>query len=244
MPLVIIAATKIEVDLIIDQLSRKRELAIQGKSFYTGFIENGLRAVISLCGVGKTNAAHGATLLIDRFKPDIVYNIGVAGSYPSSGLKIGDITIAEKEIYGDEGLITEDRKQKKTCFFTMDKLGLPLAVINGINYYNEYPMLIPEGFKVQSSKFKIKTGNFITVSSCTSTLKRAREMQESFGAICENMEGAAVAHICALSGIPVVEIRGISNIIKDRKAEPISKADIKKASENVQRFFLERICSI
>jgi len=30
------------------------------------------------------------------------------------------------------------------------------------------------------------------------------------------MEGAAVAHICSMYGIPVIEIRGISNIIEDR----------------------------
>jgi nucleoside phosphorylase len=55
------------------------------------------------------------------------------------------------------------------------------------------------------------------------------------------MEGAAIAHVCSLSGVPVAEIRGISNIIEDRTAAPLNKSDIVKAAENVQKFFLERL---
>ena len=42
----------------------------------------------------------------------------------------------------------------------------------------------------------------------------------SFGALCENMEGAAAAHLCALYGVDFVEVRAISNIAarRDRDA--------------------------
>jgi len=82
-------------------------------------------------------------------------------------------------------------------------------------------------------------GTFVTVSTCTGTLDKGREIGKRFNAVCENMEGAAIAQICGLSGIQVTEIRGISNIIEDRTAAPLNKADILKAAENVQRFFLE-----
>ncbi|GFP22067.1 futalosine hydrolase [Candidatus Hakubella thermalkaliphila] len=84
-----------------------------------------------------------------------------------------------------------------------------------------------------------ESGTFVTVSTSTGTSKRAREIERRFstsgGAICENMEGAAVAHVCTMYGIPMLEIRGISNIVEDRDK---SKWDIKKAAENCQKIML------
>jgi futalosine hydrolase len=218
----IIFSTEIEADMIIERLKRKENLSVQGKAFHTGILNN-TAAAVCICGIGKANAAHGAALLIERFKPDSIYNIGVAGAYPSSGLSIGDVVIAEKEIYGDEGLLAKDG------FHTMNEI-LSNAV------HDEFIMYIPEDLK----EFKNK-GNFATVSTCTGTMERGKEIEKRFNAICENMEGAAIAHVCTLSGIPVAEIRGISNIIEDRTVGSLNKADIVIAAENVQRFFLESI---
>lgn len=218
----IIASTQIEADLVIKQLSQKEAFSIQGKVFYKGMLGQNAEGIVSICGIGKANAAHGTALLIEKFKPKLVYIIGAGGAYPSAGLSIGDIVVAEKEIYGDEGLMA------KNGFFTIKEI---------FGYTeNDFPMFVPE--KLCNSIVK---GNFVTVSTCTGTLQRGRDIEKRFTAICENMEGAAIANICALSGIPVAEIRGISNIIGDRTAEPLNKADILKAAENAQKFFLERL---
>jgi len=81
----------------------------------------------------------------------------------------------------------------------------------------------------------------LTVSACTGTRKRAIELEHRFGAICENMEGAAIAHICTLYGVPVIEMRGISNIVEDRDR---SKWNITLAAENCQKAALECIRAI
>jgi futalosine hydrolase len=67
-------------------------------------------------------------------------------------------------------------------------------------------------------------------------LKRAKELEKKFHVICENMEGAAVAHVCISYGIPVVEIRGISNTVEDRD---MKKWDIRMAAENCQKVVKE-----
>ncbi len=226
----IIVSTQLEAGIIIRQLQKKKTLSIQGKAFYKGMLKHNIPIILSICGAGKTNAAHGTTLLLERFKPELVYVIGVAGAYPSSELNIGDIAIAEKEIYGDEGLAL------KSGLKTMDSIGLSLVSKGTVQYYNEFPMSIPAHLKGFA-----KEGTFVTVSACTGTLERGKEIKKRFNALCENMEGAAVAHICLINDTPVVEMRGISNIIQDRKAAPLKKSDILKASENVQQFFLTRI---
>lgn len=223
----IIASTNFEVELIASELSNKKNTLIYNKLFLTGYLWKKKKVVISICGIGKTNAANSATLLIEKYKPKIIFNIGVAGAYPSSNLKIGSIAIAEKEIYGDEGLIA------KGDFYTMDRLKLPLATINGIDYYNEFPMFIPKDLN------QIPRGNFVTVSSVTGIFRGAKKIEKRFNGICENMEGAAIAHIGLLAGIHITEIRGISNIIKDRRPGPLKKIYIQKASRNCQKFLMD-----
>ncbi|MCL5238507.1 MAG: futalosine hydrolase [Nitrospirae bacterium] len=226
----IVISTELEAGIILEQLAGRKLSSIQHKAFHSGALGGGPQAAVCICGVGKTNAAHGTTLLLERFRPGLVYSLGVAGAYPSSGLDIGDIAVAEKEIYGDEGLAPGGE------FHTMDAIRLPLFSGGGIAYYNEFPLLVPEKIK----NFKAR-GNFITVSACSGTLERGREIERRFRALCENMEGAAIAHICTLNGTPVVEIRGISNVIADRTAAPLNRQHIITAAGNVQRFFLEEV---
>src|SRR5208283_5128570 len=134
----IIVSTPGEADLLLRNLDAKRTLTHQHKSFFSGLLNGKMKAVICICGVGKANAAHGTTLLLERFGPDHVYNIGVAGAYPGSGLRLGDVVIAENEFYGDEGIRTE------SGFHSIEALGLPLLSVGGTEYYNKFPMFVPE----------------------------------------------------------------------------------------------------
>ena len=215
----IIASTPAEADLLLDSLDSKAAVTYQQKFFYSGLLNGNTRIVVCICGVGKTNAAHGATLLLEKFKPDLIYNIGVAGAYPGSGLKVGDIAVAENEFYGDEGLLTD------SGFQTIDTLGLHI----------KFPLLAPPAFEGSAAK-----GNFVTVSTCTGTQSAAVELERRFNAICENMEGAAIAHICILNNVPVAEIRGISNVVGSREARPLDPACIRTASANVQHLLIEK----
>jgi len=223
----IISSTFAEAELLLGMMSGKKEIVVQGKSFNRGRLKAS-DIVLCICGVGKTNAAHGTSLLFEHFKPSQVYVLGVAGAYPSSGLNIGDIAVADKEIYGDEGLLLG------SGFKTMDALGLPLATSNGVNYYNEFPLYVPSELALHRHK-----GAFVTVSSCTGMRRQGLEIERKFGAICENMEGASVAHICLQNGVRATEVRSISNIIEDRANGPLDRAVIRTAAENIQQFFLD-----
>ncbi|HWR90317.1 MAG TPA: futalosine hydrolase [Dissulfurispiraceae bacterium] len=222
----IVIPTELEASLIIEGLGGAFT-TIQRKRFYQGALAEDTVVVLCICGIGKANAAHGTTLLIEYHSPDLVCTLGVAGAYPSSGLVVGDLAVAEREIYGDEGLLLSDGLK------TMESLDLPLFVDGIREFYNEFPLIIPEPFGAVAKK-----GNFVTLSGCTGTMSRAREIEQRFGAVCETMEGATVAHVCRINGIPACEVRGISNVIEDREARPLSRPDIVAAALKVQEFFL------
>lgn len=188
--------------------------------------------IFTHCGVGKVNAAHSVTLIAENYHVDLLILFGAGGAY-SGG--VGDIAVAESENYGEEGVMTKDGWK------SMEYMGFPLLK-NEKEYYNTFPMdtgLVRLAKKAgKDAGFNVRSGNFITVSQCSGTLEGGERLKERFDGICENMEGAAAAHICALYRIPMVEIRGISNIIEDRD---MSKWNIRKAASNCNKAVIEFI---
>jgi futalosine hydrolase len=158
----------------------------------------GVRLVVT--GVGPVNAAHSATVAILEERPDTIVVCGVGGAYPSSGLRVGDVASAEVEVYGDLGA------QSPSGFIDMKALGFPVVAAPSL-LFNELPMQI---FPTASRT------RFVTVSTCTGTEAAARGIESRTHGAVESMEGAAVAHVSLLHGIPVGEVRGISNIVTNR----------------------------
>lgn len=231
----LISAVPSEGSFFTKRLLRVRTSPASLPTFYRGELE-GLKIVYSISGMGKTNAAHAATILIRDYSPSIVINFGAGGAYPKAGLDVGDVMVADAEIYGDEGVVD------KAGFHGTEHMGIPLLKKSGKKYFNEFGFnrsLAGKAVKAAVKAFEgaadaptVGRGRFVTVSTCSGTRKRAAEVQKMWGAVCENMEGAAIAHICALYGVPLIEIRGISNIVEDRDT---AKWDLQLASRNCCR---------
>lgn len=157
--------------------------------------------VTTVCtGVGPVNAAHAVTVAIVRDRPEAIVVCGVGGAYPGSGLAIGDVACAEVECYGDLGA------SSPTGFLDMQALGFPV-IAGPPPIYNDVPLQIFPA---------ARRAKFVTVTTCTGTDAAARAIEARTGGAVENMEGAAVAHVASLHGIPVGEIRGISNLVTNR----------------------------
>lgn len=150
-------------------------------------------------GVGPVNAAHAVTVALLQDPPAAIVLCGVGGAYPSSGLRVGEVVSADLECYGDLGAASP------AGFLDMKALGFP--IVESPVLYNDLPMqLFPTPRRMK----------FVTVSTCTGTGAAARAIETRTGGAVENMEGAAVAHVAHLHGVPVGEVRGISNIVTDR----------------------------
>jgi len=151
-------------------------------------------------GVGAVNAAHAVTLFLAQERANAIVICGVAGAYPASGLRLGDVVCAESECYGDLGATSPEG------FLGMKQLGLP--VVEGLTpLYNTFPM---QAFPAP------RRAMFVTVTTLTGTDAGAGEMEKRTGGAVENMEGAAIAHVAHMHGVPVGELRGISNMVGDR----------------------------
>ncbi len=151
-------------------------------------------------GVGPVNAAHAVTLFLAKTGARSIVVCGIGGAYPASGLQVGDVVCAASECYGDLGATSP------SGFLDMKALGFPV-VEAPTPLFNEIPMQV---FPVE------RRVPFVTVSSCTGTDGAARDIEKRTAGAVESMEGAAVAHVAHLHGVPVGEVRGVSNIVTNR----------------------------
>jgi len=212
-PLLAVCAVDAELQTFLDCLEAVEPLALGLPAAARG--QAGTVPVVAIAtGVGKTNAAHGMTLVLERLAPSGVLSFGVAGAFPESGLHVGDLALATAEIYGDEGSFSP------SGWLSTRELGFPLAQARGAPCYNEFP-IDPQRVGMASRILADagdapRRGRFVTVSSCSGTNARAAEVAERFAVIAETMEGAAHAHVAAMRDMAFLEVRGISNVVEDR----------------------------
>ncbi|MGA1875044.1 MAG: futalosine hydrolase [bacterium] len=229
--IILAAAMPFETAWISSKITSPRHISLGKFTALHGKLRGSTVAIFHL-GIGKTNAAHGTTLLLENFSPTLLLLIGCGGAYRGSGLTPGDLTIASEEVFGDEGVATS-QGWRSTRF-----LKLPLLCKGDQVYYNTFKIdqeIIDRARKILQ-RFDTKTGTFVTISEVSGTQERADEMEDRFHGICENMEGAAVAQLCTLYDVPFLEIRGISNLVKERDKK---EWDLSAAAHISQRAALE-----
>lgn len=226
----LLASVEAEADILRQAMEAASTTSI-GSTVVTEGTLAGKRVVLCVGGMGKVNAAHAATIMITRFAPAAIFVFGVGGAYPSSGARIGDVALARQEIAGDEGVLTNDG------FKDTEFIGIPLLKTTTATIFNTYPAPTPildQALATLCSREladRTHVGTFITLSTCTGTAARAKELEKRYSGLCENMEGAAAAQVAELHRVPWLEVRGISNIVEDRD---LSKWDIPKASRAAQ----------
>ena len=236
----LLAAVAEETALIRETLKDAVTQTVDGMLLLTGRI-HGQNVCLAHGGVGKAAAAAATMTLLHSCQPEALLLFGCGGAYPNSGLNIGDLALAETEIFGDEGVATSHG------FEDLADMGLPMRKGDAI-FFNNWPtdsrlqehaqavLRNPPG----KNRRKLAKGAFVTVSTCTGTTARAIEIEARTGGICENMEGAAVALACQQLCVPLLEIRGISNRVEDRDTSRWELANAMAAAQEAVMILLEQ----
>lgn len=201
----IIGAMEIEVVKLRDQLSNRNEQKKGSFVFYTGTLNN-VEIVLLQSGIGKVNAAIGATLLIDNFQPDYVINTGAAGGFPGD-LKVGDIVISKEVIHHDMDCTVFGYKIGQVP-------GMPASFIA-----NEKLIALAEKSVHQLTDLQTKKATILTGDQFMNNAEATNKIKELFPAAeAVEMEGAAIAQTCYQFNIPFVVIRSISDIAGQENA--------------------------
>ena len=196
----IITAVPTERDAVLEKATNIKPFTIYEIEFYEGLIHH-TPCIIAMSGVGKVNAARCTQLMIDKFGPGKIVNIGSAGALHPD-LNIGDVIISTSCIQHDVDLTVFGLK--KGSFG-----GLENGFIKADTYFAKHCETAMQ--KSIGGEFKIYSGPIATGDQFNDSPEKKAQLYEEFGAYCNEMEGGAIAQVCAACQIPFVVIRSISD---------------------------------
>lgn len=241
---VVLCPMDCESELLLSQMTEKREKCVGGYRVYEGNIGNTPVAVIR-CLMGSVNAAVSTAYAIGQYDPRCVILQGTAGAHDPA-YRIGDIVIAEK-IVSLTNVITPPRKSGEgTDPFAWESFGVQSysKKEDSTGFADAFfcdGALVAEAKKVPYQNGRVAVGTV----GCGDVWNREADLiahyHKTKGTDCEAMEGIGVAQTCAAFDVPMLEIRVISNN-ELHENEPFTE-DAAKSCQCFVLAFIEKMTS-
>lgn len=205
MNILIVAAMEQELDLLMEACRPESGGYVAGYRHYSGTVGNhGVRVGITGVGIASASMALGAFCAIEV--PEVAIMVGSAGMFPGFGLSVGDLIVAQVEILSELGVVSGP--------------GIgdgDLLKLSGVDQEISLDgTLSGQVVKAGQEVGKVACGKSLTVTGASANEDHSLLRVKRFGALAENMEGYALALAGQRFGVPVAEIRGISNEAGDR----------------------------
>jgi adenosylhomocysteine nucleosidase len=219
-PLAIVSAMHEELRALVPALVDAQQHTLAGRRFFVGSM-HGHAVVLALSGIGKVSAATTATLLINEFNARALVFTGVAGGL-GAGVRVGDVVVARQLLQhdmdasplfpryevpltgrarfdADAGLSNALATSALRCMARAAEL---LGEAHMIDFGIDSP-LVHEGLVVSGDRF-------------VSTAAESRMLAEALpDALAVEMEGAALAQVCADFHRPFAVLRTVSDRADD-----------------------------
>ena len=198
----IVGAMREEIETLVEQLTEVKRTEYARSTYYEGKLE-GLDVVVVQCGVGKVNAAMCVQTLCNCYQVTHVVNTGVAGSL-SAELDIGDLVVSRDAMYHD---------------FDCNYVGYPIGQVPGMDV-----IAFPADDKLMACAFAAaeqvnpghtKMGRVASGDQFVASKELKERIISITGALCTEMEGAAIAQTAYRNGVPFVILRAISDKADD-----------------------------
>lgn len=191
----------------------------------------GVPVLLAECGIGKVNAAALTQALLAAGADRVVFT-GVAGAVADS-LRIGDVVVSSDAVQHD---------------VDVTGLGYEPGEVPGVGKaWEADPALRSAALAAARALAGVRVveGRVASGDTFVSDPARVRQLRQTFDAACAEMEGAAVAQVCARWGVPFVIVRSISDTADhsagvDFRAFTLVAAE---RAENVVRGLLRRLAT-
>ncbi|GAB6159096.1 futalosine hydrolase [Desulfotomaculum varum] len=194
--------------LVMTAVAAEREAVLSG-------LGSDARFTVTAGGVGPVRAAVSTAWALAEAPYDLVISAGIGGGFAGRAA-VGSLVVADEIVAADLGAETP------AGFCSIEELGfgsnrIPVAA----NLLHQ----VVQG--LLAARLPVQSGPVLTVSTVTGTAARAAELAARVpGAAAEAMEGYGVALAARDRGLPVLEIRTVSNLVgpRDRAAWRINEA--------------------
>ena len=199
--IVVLCAMKQERDALLKLMSdvkAKKNKKVRvldtelNNTFFVGKIGN-KDVAVSKTGIGQVYATISTVLAIQKFKPELIINLGCAGSL-NDEVKIGDVVVAEK-----------------VADWRFDAIDWPRGFDS---QYTAFPC-DKKTIKIMKKLHfdtKIHYGGIVSANEFIYKKSQNNDIKKHFPeALCGEMEGSAIANTCFALGVNCSVIRSISD---------------------------------
>lgn len=219
----IIFAMKDELDELLKEVTIIKKTLIFDITFYECNIDNNY-CILTQSGVGKVNASRVTQLLIDKMNPDYIINAGVSGSVVED-VALKDLVVGTKMVQYDFDITAFNHEKGYIP-------GIGVYINNSNELIDICKSLNEEG---------VHFGVIASADKFVTDISESKEINKSFQALCVEMEGASISHVCYLCNKPCLIIRSISDsIYKDNNKETYEEL-LKESSKKVCDYLLKVI---
>ena len=201
MRILIVSATSFEITPLINELIFIKNHSPNFSKYYY----KGLNIDVLITGIGMVPTAYflGKTLVTNKY--DLAFNLGICGSF-NKNLNIGESVNINNDVFSELGIeskeeliLSEELKISEQYYFST-----PYNQITN-NFISDYPLF--ESIK------KVKG---VTVNTISGNDQSIEKIKSKFKPDTESMEGAAFLHACKIENINCLQLRAISNYVKQR----------------------------
>lgn len=172
-------------------------------ALYTGESQR-LKLQFHQSGIGMLAASFALTKLAIEDKPDLIIQVGIAGSFDQN-LPLGSVVTIQEETIGDLG-VEEEGKWKDLFDLKLEKS----------SYHPFEKRKLPNQWLCKYNLLDLKEVNGITVNEISTNAERIQQLIKKYNPAIESMEGAALHYVARESNIPFIQIRAVSNYIGER----------------------------
>lgn len=198
----IIGAMSVEIEGIQARIEQPEKRIIGGVTYVSGKL-CGKDVVAAQCGIGKVNAAICTQTMILTYAPELIVNSGVGGSL-CKDLGFGDVAIASNLVQHD---------------VDTSPLGDPVGLVSTINkiYFNcdERAVNLIKEIVDEKESVSGMIGTIASGDQFIASGERKDWIVKNFNAIACEMEGGAIAQVCAVADVKCAVIRAISDNADD-----------------------------
>ncbi len=142
--------------------------------------------------IGKVSAAYAATIFIRALRPDAVITAGIAGGI---GVRLGDVVLGSGTLQHDVDVTPFGYKQAQIPEF--DRI------------FKTDPELLEKALRA-FDKDEVKNGLIASGDQFLTDPAALKRLDSDIRAV--DMESAAVAQVCELTGTPFLPVRTISDL--------------------------------
>ena len=194
-------------------------------ALYTGESQR-LKLQYHQSGIGMLAASFALTKLAMEDKPDLIIQVGIAGTFDTSQT-LGAVVVINEETIGDLG-VEEDGKWKDLFDLKLEKS----------SYHPFEKRKLPNQWLTKYNLLGLKEVSGITVNEISTNQERIQKIIKKYNPTIESMEGAALHYVARETNIPFIQIRAISNYIGERDK---SNWQMKLAIDNLNQTLIQYI---